>query len=529
MDTLLSSVGTASNWTSHDADSDGTTWQINPTSFSSDSQGASTAQENWLISPYIPLQGATAIGIRGYVNFKFCDYADPELSIANCRVSLQVSVLSVTTPMDNVINALSAFNVVAEVVPTKYEELALADIEDVEVPNWTSSTSGVYLAFVDKGTRVTITEMNVFYKYCGRTLTNLAVFNDSMPSSSPHTGTCVEDATSQIPLTRICHVDGKWEDFTGECTCDTDFTSTSMTCDAPKCTDTTCKNGGVCTDTESGAFCDCDEKFLGKRCQFSKTMPPGKPVITGYDAASCVNIGEKISLTCTSEGGFQPISLLWFCNAAGINSTLVSQKRNTTTLLYRAEQRLDGIEATVGQHGARYECRASNAASHEPVVSDTTLLVCAGPTTSSISVILKPVDAATGYVNVICDAESTYPFTALTFEWSYNGESVLGLIEYHAAGRISSITVNASKLADGGIFTCSVNNTANGMQESENVRYRESIQQASAASKTGMIIGGVLAILAIGIGLYICYMKRKSKKTKHADVKYQHSIPRQEL
>lgn len=229
--TLLDTAVTVSAWISHETDGDGRKWVINSSSknLSSDTQGGSTSQNNWLISPYIPLRGATAVDIRMRINIRLCNATNLVANVVNCRTYLGVGLFPVAMPVTEIVDHLHFFKFEQKVLPLVYDTFTQVKIQNVHIPG-DSRTSGMYLTLLDKGTRVIISEMQILYKYCESTLVNLVEFNSSVPSSVPVVGTCVANANPQGSLDRICQEGGNWQPFNGSCSCQSGYKEQSNEC-----------------------------------------------------------------------------------------------------------------------------------------------------------------------------------------------------------------------------------------------------------------------------------------------------------
>ena len=91
---------------------------------------------------------------------------------------------------------------------------------------------GVYLAFRDQGTCMTLLSVRCFYFECPAVVTSLSVFPTSSPGgggvasefaapASVVRGECVEHATNtgSQPSSYLCTANGSWYHYTGRCFC----------------------------------------------------------------------------------------------------------------------------------------------------------------------------------------------------------------------------------------------------------------------------------------------------------------------
>lgn len=90
---------------------------------------------------------------------------------------------------------------------------------------------GLYLAFRDEGTCVTLLSVKVFYYECPAVVTSLAAFRRSSPAGADLSsvvlvqGRCVANAVSSAAAaaaaepTYLCKADGSWYYYTGSCVC----------------------------------------------------------------------------------------------------------------------------------------------------------------------------------------------------------------------------------------------------------------------------------------------------------------------
>lgn len=533
---LLDSMLTVEKWTTYDKDKDGNTWEISSSSKSMivTTAGKANEQENWLISPYIPLNEAKEIAVRIQMNLQMCNYTSDKINFDNCKISLDLQLKQASTSLTDINQYVDSFEKQTDIVPAKYNDATQVDTMKIKL---SSGTKGIYMALVDRGTNVTVTQIQVLYRYCGTLVTNLVTFNSSVPSSARITGTCVDNSAPKGSLDRTCEEDGNWGSFNGECTCHSGYSPAynKESCISKECTSSSCLNGGTCLNTQDGFSCSCPTDFLGSQCHFDQNGPPGKPVITGYDEKGlrCVRPGSKLILNCTSVGGLRTIDLKWYLDGKDIEYVTVYQK-SPTAPTYQQEARIETKEIVVNaelHHNSTFECRASSENQLNPLFANVTLHVCFGPAESSVHAIIDKIDTSKEEVTVICYANDTYPIEMLSFNWAYQiGEdltSVPGKRTQTDVGQISVLVADTSEIAENGIFVCIVKSAATNLEARESVAF-SSFAIETSTSSAGLIVGIVAAVVAVVIIIAIgCTVyKKKTTKPKHADVKYQHSVPR---
>ncbi|XP_066990053.1 uncharacterized protein [Macrobrachium rosenbergii] len=105
---------------------------------------------------------------------------------------------------------------------------------------------------------------------------------------------------------------------------------------------------------------------------YDESVAPGKPVIQGYDPAEHREVGNTLTLTCTSRGGFPPAVLRWFRGKVELPADFQSIGNATESKL----------EVEVEEEEIVYRCEASNMATpgDEPLVGSIAITSLKGVT-----------------------------------------------------------------------------------------------------------------------------------------------------
>lgn len=96
--------------------------------------------------------------------------------------------------------------------------------------------------------------------------------------------------------------------------------------------------------------------------------PSALPIIDGYKEGDIVQVGETISLTCISKGGFPPPKVVWHRNGVLVDQSFILNNRNDVINTYQ-------FVVSVDDNQANYSCAVSNNLTQKPLVAQIKLNV----------------------------------------------------------------------------------------------------------------------------------------------------------
>lgn len=96
--------------------------------------------------------------------------------------------------------------------------------------------------------------------------------------------------------------------------------------------------------------------------------PPGTPLIEGHQSGDVVLFGEKVTLKCTSTGGYPLPSVIWLRNGKLVDESYSQTGRHEV---------VNSVSFTVNQtdHQATYSCLVSNGLAAKPLQASVILKV----------------------------------------------------------------------------------------------------------------------------------------------------------
>ncbi|XP_018006965.1 nephrin isoform X2 [Hyalella azteca] len=212
------------------------------------------------------------------------------------------------------------------------------------------------------------------------------------------------------------------------------------------------------TDKDLVVACYAHNHPLGTTKVDTKTVtilrPPGPPIIVGYNGTHPLKSGERLSLTCQSDGGNPLATLTWFKGntelpASGTRQHGDSSISDLDVVLQESDNR------------ATYSCRASNDASTITLTTNVTLAVYFPPASVKVTVSPDSIHAGTN-VTLQCESSSSYPAANVT--WWRDGAPLLGGVEqvkdglHHGTITSYSVAVTVGSEDDGAIYTCQASN-----------------------------------------------------------------------
>lgn len=102
-------------------------------------------------------------------------------------------------------------------------------------------------------------------------------------------------------------------------------------------------------------------------CNFLSTDPPRHPEIDGYREGEVIQMGDHLTLVCSSTGGKPRATLTWFRNGEALEGILSGSGRDSSSTLAFTVQETD--------NNAVYSCAASNPLTPKPLVTFVKLTV----------------------------------------------------------------------------------------------------------------------------------------------------------
>nr|QRF78289.1 nephrin [Terebratalia transversa] len=158
----------------------------------------------------------------------------------------------------------------------------------------------------------------------------------------------------------------------------------------------------------------------------SVLYPPGKPTISGFNAAVPIRRDTVHTMTCTSVGGNPLATLSWWKG----DKELTGDNIKCTPIANQAQCQLKMI-AKQDDNKAIYSCKANNSATTKPLVTSVTLSVNFPPKT--VKVESSPKTGKVGQkLTLTCTSASSNPAADIT--WSRADRPVTGV----EVGRVSA-------------------------------------------------------------------------------------------
>ncbi|XP_013395772.1 latent-transforming growth factor beta-binding protein 2-like isoform X2 [Lingula anatina] len=275
-----------------------------------------SGQENWLVSPPIPLPPELPLGallpLRIRVSFLMhaCNYT--RYSLDECKNYIQLYA-GYFPPGTNSTNAssLDAVNFIQDI---QLRSPGAPDSVDV-VYNVTAAraqgsvTDQIRIALRDPGSCTQGLFVSVAYFICMPIQGVLVSFPKSFPSSSPVQGSCISGShPSNPPLQRVCSFDGSWSPQNGRCVCKPGYKRTATGCvETSPCESYPCFNGGTCLEENGGFRCECSVGFVGQTCEnangpcFRNPCLYGQCSQSGMDGYSCYCQDGWMGTNCDQE------------------------------------------------------------------------------------------------------------------------------------------------------------------------------------------------------------------------------------
>ncbi|XP_022254721.1 nephrin-like isoform X2 [Limulus polyphemus] len=181
----------------------------------------------------------------------------------------------------------------------------------------------------------------------------------------------------------------------------------------------------------------------------SVLYPPDPPSIFGYTEGNSIRAGERLRLSCVSNGGNPPPDLTWFKEDQKVESST-----STAGNVSSAEV---SIVTEESDNGAEYRCEATNAATSKPLYATTKLTVHFPP--GGVTIRVKPENPKAGdSVTLICESGSSNPASIVT--WWRDGFMIPGTTDAildapHGGKSVRNVLeVNVSSEDDKTVYKC---------------------------------------------------------------------------
>lgn len=110
-----------------------------------------------------------------------------------------------------------------------------------------------------------------------------------------------------------------------------------------------------------------DSFFRINLLTFLPTDPPRHPEIAGYREGEVIEMGDHLTLVCTSTGGKPRATLTWLRNGEPLQGIATGSGRDSSSTLAFTVQQTD--------NNAVYSCAASNPLTPKPLVTFVKLTV----------------------------------------------------------------------------------------------------------------------------------------------------------
>lgn len=188
---------------------------------------ASASVDNWLRTPYIRREDASRLYIEVRFTMRKCTKYPSPGRLQQCKESFKLLYYEAESDFAN------------SMMPTWDEEtyrhidVIAADkvftdnnnaLINTEVRSISAFRSGVYFAFYDRGSCLTLLSVRVYYITCPAVSVNFAQFPNTTTGAELTAivqvdGRCVENAIMDQKPSYLCKADGSWYYSTGRCLC----------------------------------------------------------------------------------------------------------------------------------------------------------------------------------------------------------------------------------------------------------------------------------------------------------------------
>ncbi|XP_037082277.1 nephrin-like isoform X2 [Pollicipes pollicipes] len=181
--------------------------------------------------------------------------------------------------------------------------------------------------------------------------------------------------------------------------------------------------------------------------------PPKPPSILGYEPGTYLRAGERVSLSCVSQGGNPPATLTWYSGDV--------ERPSPTTVEDNVARGVITFEVDHKDNGRVYKCDSQNSAAAIRQTANVTLRVYFPP--SSLKLEVRPERLRAGSQAILtCESRPSYPAADLTW-WRDNAQVTDGVtaLETFPAGSNGGsssrlqLRRNLTWADDGAVLTCS--------------------------------------------------------------------------
>ncbi|XP_037082293.1 nephrin-like isoform X2 [Pollicipes pollicipes] len=180
--------------------------------------------------------------------------------------------------------------------------------------------------------------------------------------------------------------------------------------------------------------------------------PPKPPSILGYEPGTYLQAGERVSLSCVSQGGNPPATLTWYSGDVEMASdTEVEDNVARSVITFEVDHK---------DNGRVYKCDSQNSAGSGVQTATVSLSVYFPP--SSLKLEVRPERLRAGSQAILtCESRPSYPAADLTW-WRDNaqvtdGVTALETFPAGSQGGYSSrlqLRLNLTWTHDGAVYVC---------------------------------------------------------------------------
>ncbi|XP_024125674.1 ephrin type-A receptor 8 isoform X5 [Oryzias melastigma] len=270
----------------------------------------SPSQNNWLVTGWIPREGARRIYIE--VKFTLRDCNSMPGVLGTCKETFNLYYYESDRAVGSAIreNQFNKIDTIAADESFTGVDLGVRRLKlNKEVRGVGPLTRrGFYLAFQDIGACIALTSVRVYYKRCVGVSRNLAVFTDVVTGADSSSlvevrGQCVDHAEERDTPKMYCSAEGEWLVPIGRCVCSAGFEEHRDSCVAcevgyykPVAGDGPC---GKCpqhshSETRAAISCPCDSNYY-RAADDPPAAPCSRPPSAPVSVISSVN-GTSVNL-----------------------------------------------------------------------------------------------------------------------------------------------------------------------------------------------------------------------------------------
>uniref|UniRef100_A0A3B4FG65 Ephrin type-A receptor 7 n=1 Tax=Pundamilia nyererei TaxID=303518 RepID=A0A3B4FG65_9CICH len=270
----------------------------------------SPSQNNWLVTGWIPREGARRIYIE--VKFTLRDCNSMPGVLGTCKETFNLYYYESDRAVGSAIreNQFIKIDTIAADESFTGVDLGVRRLKlNTEVRGvGPLNRRGFYLAFQDIGACIALTSVRVYYKRCVGVNRNLAVFTDVVTGADSSSlvevrGQCVDHAEERDTPKMYCSAEGEWLVPIGRCVCSAGFEEHRDSCIAcevgfykPVAGDGLC---GKCpqhshSETRAALSCPCDTNYY-RAADDTPAAPCSRPPSAPVSVISSVN-GTSVNL-----------------------------------------------------------------------------------------------------------------------------------------------------------------------------------------------------------------------------------------